>query len=108
MTRLGSEFLPQMDDGRIMVKVKLPTGASLAETDQVLQQLEQQIGEDKQIESLYTMAGGKAVGTVTYEVANEGELNLQLFPRINASSTLNSILPNCALWLPRYQPLWGR
>jgi multidrug efflux pump subunit AcrB len=31
--RLGSEFLPEMDDGRIMIKVKLPTGASLAETD---------------------------------------------------------------------------
>ena len=80
MSRLGSEFLPQMDDGRIMVKVKLPTGASLAETDRVLQELEQQIGSDKQIESLYAMAGGKAVGTVTYEVANEGELNLQLVP----------------------------
>jgi multidrug efflux pump subunit AcrB len=30
-TRLGSEFLPQMDDGRVMVKVKLPTGASVTE-----------------------------------------------------------------------------
>jgi multidrug efflux pump subunit AcrB len=80
MVKLGSEFLPQMDDGRILVKVKLPTGASLAETDRVLRDIEQRIAGDKRIESLFAMAGGKAVGTVTFEVANEGELNLQLTP----------------------------
>ena len=80
MAKLGSEFLPQMDDGRILVKVKLPTGASLAETDRVLRDIEQRIGGDKRIESLFAMAGGKAVGTVTFEIANEGELNLQLTP----------------------------
>jgi hydrophobe/amphiphile efflux-1 (HAE1) family protein len=81
MSRLGSEFLPQMDDGRIMVKVKLPTGAALGETDRVLREVEARIGDDKRIESLFAMAGGRAVGTVTYEVANEGELNLQLVPQ---------------------------
>jgi len=80
MTRLGSEFLPQMDDGRILVKVKLPTGAALAETDRVLRDIEARIGEDPRIESLFAMAGGKAVGTVTYEIANEGEINIQLRP----------------------------
>ncbi|BAN36879.1 RND transporter, HAE1/HME family, permease protein (plasmid) [Sulfuricella denitrificans skB26] len=78
--KLGSEFLPQMDDGRILVKVKLPTGASLAETDRVLRDIEQRIGGDKRIESLFAMAGGKAVGTVTFEIANEGEINVQLLP----------------------------
>lgn len=80
-TRLGSEFLPQMDDGRVMVKVKLPTGASVAETDRILHEIEKKIGDDPRIESLFAMAGGRAVGTVTYEVANEGELNLQLLSR---------------------------
>lgn len=81
ITRLGSVFLPQMDDGRVLVKVKMPTGASLAETDRVLAAIEQQVGGDKRIASLFTLAGGKAVGTVTYEIANEGELNIQLVPR---------------------------
>ncbi len=79
--QLGSEFLPQMDDGRIMVKVKLPTGAALAETDRILSQIEKQIGDDKRIESLFTLAGGKVWGLYTYEIANEGELNIQLVPR---------------------------
>lgn len=79
--RLGSEFLPQMDDGRIMVKVKLPTGSSLSETDRILGEIEKRIGQDKQIESLFTLCGGKVWGLYTYEIANEGELNLQLVPR---------------------------
>lgn len=79
--RLGSEFLPQMDDGRIMVKVKLPTGASLAEADAVLAEIEKRIGDDERIESLFTLSGGKVWGLYTYEIANEGELNIQLVPR---------------------------
>jgi len=82
-SRLGSEFLPQMDDGRIMVKVKLPTGASLAETDGVLAEIEKRIGQDGRIESLFTLSGGKVWGLYTYEIANEGELNIQLVPRVH-------------------------
>jgi hydrophobe/amphiphile efflux-1 (HAE1) family protein len=81
MGRLGSEFLPQMDDGRIMVKVKMPTGASLAETDRILSEIEKRIGKDDRIESLFTLSGGKVWGLYTYEIANEGELNIQLVPR---------------------------
>jgi hydrophobe/amphiphile efflux-1 (HAE1) family protein len=78
---LGSEFLPQMDDGRIMVKVVLPTGAAVGETDRVLKEIEQRIGEDDDIESMFTLTGGKVWGLYTYEIANEGELNIQLVPR---------------------------
>jgi len=85
MSRLGSEFLPQMDDGRIMVKVKLPTGAALAETDRVLQEVEARLGDDKRIASLFSIAGGRPVGTVTFEAANEGEVNVQLVPRAERS-----------------------
>ena len=81
MGRLGSEFLPQMDDGRIMVKVKLPTGASLAETDRILRQIEQRISEEDLIESAFTLSGGKVWGLYTYEIANEGEIDIQLVAR---------------------------
>jgi hydrophobic/amphiphilic exporter-1 (mainly G- bacteria), HAE1 family len=77
----GSEFLPRMDDGRIMVKVKLPTGASLEQTNGVLKSLEAKLLDDPTIESLFTLAGGKVWGLYTYEIANEGELNIQLISR---------------------------
>ncbi len=81
LTRLGGEFLPQMDDGRIMVKVKLPTGASVAQTDEALQRLEAAILGDPLIESAFTLTGGKVWGLYTYEIANEGEIDIQLVPR---------------------------
>ncbi len=78
---LGSEFLPEMDDGRIMIKVKLPTGAALAETDKVLRQIEEVIAGDENIESVFTLSGGKVWGLYTYEIANEGEVDVYLVPR---------------------------
>ena len=78
---VGSEFLPRMDDGRVMVKVKLPTGASLAQTDQVLKQIEAKLTGDPLIESMFTLAGGKVWGLYTYEIANEGELDIQMVAR---------------------------
>ncbi|OGG54908.1 MAG: hypothetical protein A3F84_27275 [Candidatus Handelsmanbacteria bacterium RIFCSPLOWO2_12_FULL_64_10] len=90
--RLGSEFLPQMDDGRIVVKVKLPTGASLAETDRVLAEIERRIGKDERIESLFTLCGGKVWGLYTYEIANEGELNIQLVPRSRRKITTSEYI----------------
>jgi CzcA family heavy metal efflux pump len=81
LPRLGTEFLPRMDDGRVMVKVRLPTGAALSQTDAALKQVEAMVKDDPLIESAFTLAGGRVWGLYTYEVANEGELDLQLVPR---------------------------
>ncbi|MCX5828562.1 MAG: efflux RND transporter permease subunit [Deltaproteobacteria bacterium] len=78
---VGSEFLPAMDDGRVLVKVKLPTGASVAETDRILRDIEGKIAKDPLIESYFTLAGAKVVGLYAFEIANEGEINIQLVPR---------------------------
>ena len=80
-TLLGSEFLPAMDDGRVLIKVKLPTGASVAETDRILLDIEGKIARDPLIESYFTLAGAKVVGLYAFEIANEGEINIQLVPR---------------------------
>ena len=79
--QLGSEFLPRMDDGRILVKVKLPTGAAVGETDRVLNEIEKKIADDPLIETAFTLAGGKVWGLYTYEIASEGEIDIQLIPR---------------------------
>ena len=79
--RLGGEFLPLIDDGRIMIKVKMPTGASVHETNHVLEKIERQVADDPRIESTFALAGGQVKGLTTYEVANEGEVDIQLVPR---------------------------
>jgi len=79
--RVGGEFLPLMDDGRLMVKVRLPTGTAIRETDQALRKLEQQVSKDPLVDSVFALAGGQIRGLTTYEIATEGELNIQLVPK---------------------------
>ncbi|MBN2562366.1 MAG: efflux RND transporter permease subunit [Phycisphaerae bacterium] len=81
--RVGGEFLPPVDDGRIMVKVRMPTGASVHETDRILRQIERRIADDPLIESTFTLAGGQVRGLYTYEIANEGQIDIQLVPKAN-------------------------
>ncbi len=81
LLRVGSEFLPPMDDGRIMVKVRLPTGASVEETNRALAQIEAKLAGDRAIESMFSLVGGKVWGLYTYEIANEGEVDIRLVPR---------------------------
>ncbi len=77
---IGSEFLPRADDGMIMVKVKMPIGTAMPETFQVVKNIEQEVKKLPDVENFSSLSGGKVWGLVTYEIANEGEVNIQLVP----------------------------
>ncbi len=77
---LGGEFLPLIDDGRIMIKTRMATGSSLKKTDAVLRRIEKKIAEEPLIQSIFTLAGGRLQGLTILEIAAEGEINLQLIP----------------------------
>ena len=79
--KTGSEMLPNMDDGRVMIKVKLPAGTAVSRTNRILNEIEKHIADDPLVESYFTMAGGKVWGLYTYEIAEEGEINIQLVPK---------------------------
>ncbi|MBS0013134.1 MAG: efflux RND transporter permease subunit [Desulfobacterales bacterium] len=76
----GSEFLPKVDDGRVMVKLKMPSGTAVEKVDRILKQVEKKLEGLPEIESTFTLAGGKVWGLYTYEIANEGEVDIQLVP----------------------------
>jgi hydrophobe/amphiphile efflux-1 (HAE1) family protein len=99
--RVGAEFLPAVDDGRVMIKVKLPTGASVLETDAVLRRIEEQISGDELIESAFTLVGGKVWGLYTYEIANEAEIDIQLVPKARRNLSTRQ-------YVERLRPLVGR
>lgn len=77
----GSEFLPKLDDGRIKVKVMMPSGTAVGRIDEILARLESKLEDIPEIESIFTIAGGRVWGLSTFEIAHEGELNLQLAPK---------------------------
>ncbi len=87
LPRLGSEFFPKMDDGRVMVKLKMPAGTSVAETDRILSVVEKQVRDLPEVQSIFTMAGGRVWGLATYEIAQEGEVDIQLVPKSERSIT---------------------
>jgi len=105
---LGSEFLPEIDDGRIMIKVKLPTGTSVQETDRLLARIEKTIGDDPLVESAFTLVGGKVWGLYTFEVANEGEIDLQLVAHDERAVTTQAFMRKLKKPLSKMSPPGGK
>ncbi|MCM8756450.1 MAG: efflux RND transporter permease subunit, partial [Candidatus Omnitrophica bacterium] len=75
---LGREFLPQIDDGKITVKVKLPIGSAVEETDKVVKKLEAIIKEMPGVGKVYAMVGGYWQRRNIYEKANEADVAIEL------------------------------
>jgi len=97
ITRIGSEFIPKLDDGRVMVKVMMPSGTAVSKVDQILHRIESKIKGIPEIESNFTLAGGRVWGLATFEVAQEGEIDIQLVPEskrtITTQQFINKITP---------------
>jgi hydrophobe/amphiphile efflux-1 (HAE1) family protein len=96
----GSEFLPEIDDGRVMVKIILPAGTSVERTNGILAGIEERVKGDEPIGSYFTLAGGKVWGLYTYEIAQEGEIDIQLVPKsqrkISTDEYINRLRPELA------------
>jgi len=80
-TKVGREFLPKADDGQITVKVKMPSGSSMRETEKALSNIEKKVKDLPFMSRYFSLSGGRIWGLVTYEIANEGEVDLQLVPK---------------------------
>lgn len=65
MMNLPSGFLPTEDQGRVMVMVSLPEGASLSRTDKVMRQVEQHfmVAEKANVKAVFTISGFNFMGT---------------------------------------------
>jgi CzcA family heavy metal efflux pump len=77
---LGTEFLPQVDDGNISVSATLPMGASAAETNRVALEIEEMVWTMPDVEAVFATAGGMLFGASTSEQANRGSLDIVLKP----------------------------
>jgi hydrophobe/amphiphile efflux-1 (HAE1) family protein len=105
---IGSEFLPKVDDGRVMVKVKMPSGTSVGETDRILARIEEQVRGLPEIDSIFTMAGGKVWGLATYEIANEGEVDIQLIPKSGRSISTETFVEKIRPLVKKVQAPGGK
>lgn len=76
----GAEFLPSVDDGRIMVKIRMPAGAALERMDEIARQIEALVADDPMVSSTFTLVGGAVRGLYTNKIGNEGEVDIELIP----------------------------
>lgn len=106
--RLGGQFLPLIDDGRLMVKIKMPTGASVHETDQALRKIEKILAGDPLIQSTFTIAGGQVKGLTTYEIANQGGVDIQLLPKAARNLSTEEYVVHLRKIVGKAQPPGGK
>jgi CzcA family heavy metal efflux pump len=75
---LGSEFLPEFDESAFILDYLAPPGASLAETDRMLQQVEELLLKTPEVES-YSRRTGLEMGLFVTE-PNTGDIAVKLKP----------------------------
>jgi hydrophobe/amphiphile efflux-1 (HAE1) family protein len=75
---LGNEFLPQVDDGNASVMVRMPVGASAAETNRVTLEVEEMIRQMPGVRTQFATAGGMQWGGSTSENAGRGAITVVL------------------------------
>ncbi|HEX8091669.1 MAG TPA: efflux RND transporter permease subunit, partial [Blastocatellia bacterium] len=75
---LGSEFLPEFDEGAFVLDYFTPPGTSLAETDRILRHVEQMLEDTPEIES-YSRRTGLQLGLSITE-PNTGDFLVKLKP----------------------------
>lgn len=96
----GSEFFPAVDDGRIVVKIRMPAGASLARMDTIAQQVEELVIGDERVSSVFALAGGAVRGLYTNKIGNEGEVDIELVPsgerKITTTEYIKELRPKVA------------
>lgn len=101
--RAGTEFLPKLDDGRMMVKLKMPSGTSVNDVDRILTRVENKLEGLPEIKSMFRLAGGRVFGLYTLEVGNEGNLNIQLVPRAQRALSTGQFIKKIRPWIATIQ-----
>lgn len=72
--------LPNLDDGRITVRISGDNGVSLAEMDQKTQLIEGLFSNQVETETLYTLVGGSVYGRSQRETPSQSSITVQLKP----------------------------
>ncbi|MBI4544778.1 MAG: efflux RND transporter permease subunit [Gemmatimonadetes bacterium] len=77
---VGSEFLPQVDDGNVGIMITLPPATSAGATNQVTREVEALVAELPYVRSVFATAGGFLFGSFTSERAGRGNIEVVLAP----------------------------
>jgi multidrug efflux pump subunit AcrB len=74
------EFLPTMDDGRVLVNITSDTGGSLEDLDRIVHRLERIALDQGDVRGLSAIVGGSIFGRSQRERPNRATLSIELVP----------------------------
>lgn len=77
---LGAEFLPQVDDGQVAVRLSLPPGTPPEATDNAFKRIEEVVMAMPHVETVFTTSGGSLWGGVISARSGQARANIQLVP----------------------------
>jgi CzcA family heavy metal efflux pump len=97
LNRLGHEFLPQLDDGQIDVRLSLPPGTPPEQTDRAARQVETALRDMPYVESVFALVGGHLHGGVISERPGTARMDVGL-----VDARLRPDLP-AGLWVAEAQ-----
>ncbi|TVR60822.1 MAG: efflux RND transporter permease subunit [Candidatus Competibacteraceae bacterium] len=97
LNRLGHEFLPQLDDGQIDVRLSLPPGTPPEQTDRAARQVETALRDMPYVESVFALVGGHLYGGVISERPGTARMDVGL-----VDARLRPELP-AGLWVAEAQ-----
>ena len=97
---VGSGFMPRMDEGGFILDYRSPAGTSLAETDRLLQQVEDILRHNPAVETYSRRTGLQLGGSLTE--ANEGDffVRLKSFPRAPINEVMDGIRQQIEIKIP--------
>jgi multidrug efflux pump subunit AcrB len=86
---VGSEFIPQTDQGFTQLSVRLPVGSSLMRSDAKIRQVEEIVSALPEVATVSTSVGGQGTG---FSVGrNQASLNIGLKPRTERERTQKQV-----------------
>ena len=99
---IGTGFLPDMDEGGFILDYWTPTGASLAETDREVRQVERVLGSDSAI-AAYTRRTGAELGLFA-TAPNRGDMTVLLKPQGARDASVFEVMERIRLQIGRQLP----
>jgi CzcA family heavy metal efflux pump len=86
-SNLGSEFLPQVDDGGVGAFIGLPPGSTPEQTNALALEIERMVGDMPDVQSVFTTAGGFLFGGATADRSGRGSFDIRLVPASERTMT---------------------
>lgn len=96
----GSGFMPSMDEGGFILDYRAAPGTSVSETDRLLKQVEQILGNTPEVDTYSRRTGNSLGGFITE--ANEGDFFVRLtpVPRRSLDEVMGSVREQISVQVP--------